>query len=222
MHESRDDHGPDDATGVVNATQAIHISATGSSRDLTVLERLEAFRDLIRHGNSLLGEVVTYCRDAEAAVAQFAAEKQDLDRTRDELQGAQQRAEQEATAARKAMAQVDAQRRELAEMRTELVKAREEVARFEREQSSHAGLLEQSLRQAKLQQAQLEEELQRVRAQAAATRSIDSRLGQIDQMEAKLRVTERELTETRRALEDERSRRDRAIALIRPKAVATS
>lgn len=153
-------------------------------------------------------------------MAQLAAEKQDVDRVRGELQEARQRADAEAVAARKAMSQVDAQRRELGEMRLELVKAREEVARFQQQHSSNADLLEQSLQQAKQQQAQLEAELQRVRSQATASRSIDSRLGQLDQMEAKLRVTERELIETRHALESERGRRDRAIALIRPKQVA--
>jgi chromosome segregation ATPase len=222
MHEQRDDHAEDGAgTGSpVTTDAAVHLPSAGAPGDLTVLERLEAFRDLIRHGNNLLGEVVSYCRDAEAAVAQFAAEKQDLDRTRTELHEAQQRAEAEAAAAQKALGQVDAQRRELGEMRTELLKAREEVARFQKEQASNADQLEHSLRHAKQQQAQLEEEMQRIRLQATASRAIDSRLGQLDQMEAKLRVTERELQETRRALEDERSRRDRAIALIRPKQVA--
>ena len=184
---------------------------------MTVLERLEAFRDLIRHGNSLLGEVVAYCREAEAAVSQIAAEKQEIDRVRADLQDAQKRADAQADAARDAMAQADTQRRQLSAMREELLKARSEIDEFQRAQAANATALEASLRDARQQQLRLEDELQRVRAQATSSRTIDSRLGQVEQMEAKLRVTERELADTRRALEDERSRRDRAIALIKPK-----
>lgn len=182
-----------------------------------MLERLEAFRDLIRHGNALLGEVVAYCREAEAAVSQIAAEKQEIDRVRAELHEAQTRADSEAEAARQAMAQADVQRHQLGAMREELLKARAEIEAFQQTQAVNATALETSLRDARQQQLRLEEELQRVRAQAASSRTIDSRLGQVDQIETKLRVAERELAETRRALEDERSRRDRAIALIKPK-----
>jgi hypothetical protein len=175
---------------------------------------------LIRHGNALLGEVVVYCRDAEAALNQLAAEKQDLDRTRAEVHEARKRADADAEAARSAMAQVDAQRRELAAMKDELVQARSEIQQFQETQQRGAKALEQSLVDAKQQQRQLEQELQRVRAQAATSRTIDSRLGQLDQMEARLRVTERELADTRQALEQERSRRDRAIALIKPRQIS--
>jgi capsule polysaccharide export protein KpsE/RkpR len=168
----------------------------------------------------LLGEVVTYCRDAEAAVSQLAADKQDLDQTRTELEEARARADAEASAARNALAQVDMQRQELGEMRGELIKARAEMEQLNRTQNNSAETLERSLREAKQQQIQLEQELQRVRAQAASSRTIDHRLAQVEQMETKLRLTERELAETRNALESERSRRDRAIALIKPKQAA--
>jgi DNA repair ATPase RecN len=186
------------------------------------LQRLEAFRDLIRHGNALLGEVVTYCRDAEAAVSQLTVDKLNLDEMRTELEDARTRADAEAAAARTAMAQVDSQRRELNEMRTELVTARGEMEQIQTSQSQSAASLEKSLREARDQQTQLEHELQRVRVQAASSRTIDTRLAQVEQMESKLRLTERELIETRRALESERSRRDRAIALIKPKQIAES
>ena len=185
-----------------------------------MLERLEAFRDLIRHGNNLLGEVVSYCRDAESALTQLAAEKQDFDRVRAELQNAREQADAEAQAARRAMGQVDVQRRELGEMKAELLTARDEVAKFRRDQTHTTSALEQSLAEAKQQQQRLQEELQRAHVQAHSTRTIEHKLGELDQMEAKLRLAERELSETRRALEDERGRRDRAIALIRPKQVA--
>jgi chromosome segregation ATPase len=177
---------------------------------------------LIRHGNALLGEVVTYCREAEAAVNQLAADKQGLDQMRAELEDARARADAEAAAARTALGQVDAQRRELGEMRGELIKARTEMEQFHHTQNHNAEALERSLREAKQQQIQLEQELQRVRAQAASSRTIDHRLAQVEQMEAKLRLTEHELAETRHDLESERSRRDRAIALIKPKQVAES
>lgn len=186
---------------------------------MTVLERLDAFRELIRHGNLLLGEVIAYCRDAEAVITQLAAEKQDFDRLRNEIEDAKARADREAQAAQVALGQVESQRRELVAMRTELLKARGELDEFERSQSAGAEKLERSLAEARQQQTQLEQELERVRTQAASTRAIDARLVQIEQMESKLRVTERELADTRRALEDERSRRDRAIALIKPRSV---
>lgn len=223
MHDARSHHVSDDATGPRAAAESgasVHVPATRPAGDLTVLERLEAFRDLIRHGNVLLGEVVAYCHDAEAAVAQIAAEKQDIDRVRAELQDATNRAEAEANATRSAMAQVDAQRRELNEMRAELLAARAEVGEFQRNQDENAAALEQRLQEAREQQKKVEEELQRVRSQTASSRTLDNRLGQVEQMEARLRLAERELTDTRRALEDERSRRDRAIALIKPRQVA--
>jgi DNA repair exonuclease SbcCD ATPase subunit len=205
-----------------NATvdTALHVSAAGSPGELTVLERLEAFRGLIRHGNALLGEVVAYCREAEAAVNQIAAEKQDIDHLRGDLQEARLRADTEANAARATMAQAEAQRREVSQMRDELLKAHAEIEQFQRIQSTNAETLEQSLIDARQQQIRLEEELQRVRTQATSSRTLESRLGQLDQMEAKLRVTERELADTRHALEDERGRRDRAIALIKPRQIA--
>jgi chromosome segregation ATPase len=198
----------------------VSVSSARPSGELTVLQRLEAFRDLIRHGNALLGEVVSYCREAEAAVNQLAADKQDVDQMRAELQDARSRAEAEAAAARHAMGQVEAQRHELGGMRQELIQARAAMEQFQRNQSHSAETLERSLRDAKQQQVELEHELQRVRAQAASARTLDQRLAQIDHMETKLHVTERELAETRRALETERSRRDRAIALIKPKQAA--
>lgn len=163
--------------------------------------------------------MVAYCRDAETALTQLAAEKQDLDRVRQEVEQGKARAEAEADAARTALALVDAQRRELNAMRDDLVKAREEMTSFQQAQRDGAAALESSLREAKQQQRQLEQELQRVRAQTASSHTLDTRLGQLDQMEARLRTTERELADTRTALETERSRRDRAIALIKPKEV---
>lgn len=162
--------------------------------------------------------MVAYCRDAEAAVNQLAAEKQDLDRVRADLEQARARADHEAEAARSALAHAETQRAELDGMRDELLKARAEMEQFNVAQRQGAADLERSLRESKDQQVRLEEELQRVRAQAVSSRTLDSRLGQLDQIQAKLRVTERELTDTRAALEAERSRRDRAIALIKPKA----
>jgi chromosome segregation ATPase len=224
MHDNRPDpfnSGPGGAQPERGAIPAsVPLSATRAPGDLTVLERLDAFRELIRHGNTLLGEVLVYCRDAEAALNQIAAEKQENDHVRSELEEARQRATSEANAVRDAMAQAETQRRELAEMRKELVAARAAVTTFEQTQAAAATGLEQRLREAKEQQARLEAELQRVQAQAASTRTLDAQLQQVDGMQAKLRATERELTETRRALESERGRRDRAIALIKPREVA--
>jgi chromosome segregation ATPase len=168
----------------------------------------------------LLGEVVAYCRQAEAAVTQLAAEKQSLDEMRAELEGARARADAQAAAAHKAMSQVDVQRQELNAMHGELMKARSEIEQFQTAQRGAADSLEQSLREAKEQQQQLEQELQRVRTQTVSSRALDHRLAQVEQMETKLRLTERELSDTRQALETERSRRDRAIALIKPKQAA--
>lgn len=181
------------------------------------MQRLEAFRDLIRHGHALLGEVVAYCQEAEAAVNQLAADKNDLDRMQAELEAARARADAEAAAARNAVAQVEAHRRELIGMRDELVKARSDMDAYHQAQHRSAEALERSLAEAKQQQRQLEDELQRVRGQTLSTRALDARLAQVGQMETRLRLTEKELAETRRALEAERSRRDRAIALIKPK-----
>ena len=224
MHHQRAHHAENRADSGSEACvpeSPLQLSPAGPSGELTILERLEAFRDLIRHGNSLLGEVVSYCHEAESAVAQLAAEKQDFDRVRAELNVAREHADAEAQAARRAMVQVDAQRKELGEMKAELLSARDEVSRFHRDQTENTQTLEQSLVEAKQQQQRLEEELRRVQVQAHSTRTIETKLSELDQMEAKLRLAERELSETRRALEDERGRRDRAIALIRPKQVAS-
>lgn len=148
---------------------------------------------------------------------QLAAEKREVDRSRAELEQAHARADAEAEAARNALAHVEAQRGELEAMRTDLLKTRAEMEQFEQAQQQGAADLERSLGEAKAQQLRLEEELRRVRAQAVSSRTLDSRLGQLEQMQAKLRVTERELADTRQALEAERGRRDRAIALIKPK-----
>lgn len=137
-----------------------------------------------------------------------------------ELEVVQARAQADAESSRAAVSQLEAQRRELSAMRAELLKARAEMDTFQSGQTENAASLERSLAEARQQQRQLEAELQRVRAQAMSAQTLDRRLGQLDEMEAKLRMNERELSETRRALEEERSRRDRAIALIRPKAVA--
>lgn len=139
---------------------------------------------------------------------------------RTDLEQARARADAEAEAARVTLAQVDAQRRELGAMRDELMKARAEMEQFERTQNQSAETLEHSLREAKQQQTQLEQELLRVCTQSVSSRAIESRLSQIEQMETKLRLTERELADTRLALEAERGRRDRAIALIKPKQIA--
>lgn len=182
---------------------------------MTVLQRLEAFRELIRHGNSLLGEVVAYCKEAEAAVAQLAADKQDIDRVRGELEEARSRADAEGEAARKAMAQVQQQSQELSAMREELVAARSEVDAFQRTQNENASALERSLEESREQQKRLEEELARVRSQSRPMPSLD-----LEAMQTKMRTTEALLEQTRRDLANERARRDRAVALIKPKAVA--
>lgn len=158
-----------------------------------------------------------YCREAEAALNELAADRRAVDQMRVELEEARARADAEANAARVAMSKAETQRRELEEMRAELVKTRGDMDEFHRTQNKSAEILEQSLREAREQQTRLEQELHRVQAQTASSRTIDTRLAQLDQMETKLRTTERELATTRRALEDERGRRDRAIALIKPK-----
>ena len=155
-----------------------------------------------------------YCREAEAAVAELASDKQHIDQVRTELEEAKARAEGEAGAARLALAQVDVQRRELETMRTELIKTQAEMVAIGRDQTRDKEALESSLREAKLRQARLEEELHRVREQATL-----SRVTQLDGIEKRLRATELELADTRRALESERSRRDRAIALIKPREI---
>ncbi|HVU35290.1 MAG TPA: hypothetical protein VHE61_17775 [Opitutaceae bacterium] len=150
---------------------------------------------------------------------EIAADKKDLDRMRMDLEQARVRADAEADAARTALAQLDVQRRELEAMRTELLRARTEMEQFQANQSQNAEALESSLREARKQQTQLEEELQRVRSHSVSPRTLDARLAQLGHMEAKLHATERELADTRQALEEERGRRDRAIALIKPKPV---
>lgn len=187
---------------------------------MTVLERLEAFRALIRQGNALLGEVVVYCREAEAAVGQLAAEKATLDRARSEVQAARAQATADANTAALAMEQVEAQRAELGLMREELSRARSEMTAARASQNGVAEALERSLQDARQRQTELEAELDRVRSQGVSAHAIETRLVQIEQMESRLRAAERELSDARRALQDERGRRDRAIALIKPKAVA--
>lgn len=187
---------------------------------MTVLERLEAFRALIRQGNALLGEVVVYCREAEAAVGQLAAEKATLDRARSEVQAARAQATADANTAARAMEQVEAQRAELGLMREELSRARSEMTAARASQNGVAEALERSLQDARQRQTELEAELDRVRSQGVSAHAIETRLVQIEQMESRLRAAERELSDARRALQDERGRRDRAIALIKPKAVA--
>lgn len=162
---------------------------------------------------------MVYCRQAEAAVNQLASDKQVLDRTRAELEAEKARAVEEAEAARALAAQLEEQRTELASMRAELARARADVEDVQQHQRLSAGELEKSAREAREQQARLAEELARVRSQSAASQLIETKLAAVDGIETKLRSTERELAETRRALEAERSRRDRAIALIKPKTI---
>lgn len=181
------------------------------------MERLEAFRDLIRHGNTLLGEVVTYCRDAEAAVAQFAAEKASVDVLQERLGEATTALATAGDDLRRVESALESERATCSAMRAELQTLRSQVGDLQRHQTQRETELERSLAESATRQIRLQQEITTSRAAAAESRSLDARLAQLDGIEAKLRSTERELLETRQALEQERSRRDRAIALIRPK-----
>lgn len=178
------------------------------------MERLEAFRGLIRHGNTLLGEVVTYCREAEAAVAQFAAEKESVDSLQAKLTEATTAVALAGDEVRRLEAALDAERASVRSLHLELEAARSQVGSLQRGQSQREVELERTIAEAAKRQIRMQQELAAARTSAAASRSLDT---QLDGIEAKLRSTERELLETRQALEQERSRRDRAIALIRPK-----
>lgn len=184
------------------------------------MERLEAFRDLIRHGNTLLGEVVTYCREAEAAVAQFATEKAGIDALQAQLTEATTALAIAGEEVRRGEAALEAERAAAGALRVELETIRAQVGTLQRTQTQREKELERSLAEATTRQIRLQQEISSSRAAVVESRSLDARLAQLDGIEAKLRSTERELLETRQALEQERSRRDRAIALIRPKAVA--
>ncbi|PTX91345.1 hypothetical protein [Opitutus sp. ER46] len=173
----------------------------------------------MRQGNALLGEAVAHCREADLALAQVAAERQDIERVRAELDRARDRAEAEAGVARSAMAQLETQRAQLSAMRDELLKARGDLEGFQRAQHASEESLQQRLTEAREQQQHLEAELERLRRQGEASRTLNTTLGQLDLLEGKLRVTERELAATRHALDEERGRRDRAIALIKPRAL---
>ncbi len=181
------------------------------------MERLEAFRGLIRHGNLLLGEVVTYCREAEQAVAQFAAEKESADVLKSQLIEANAVAAAANAEARHAEAALEGERMAVQGLRAELAEVRRQLDELQQHQSQREADLARTLAESTERHTRLMQEAAASQVALRESKQLDARLARAEGVEARLRSMERELLETRQALEQERGRRDRAIALIRPK-----
>jgi hypothetical protein len=201
---------------------AISVSLHAPGRtggDLSILQRLQSFQDLLRHGQSLLGETTALLQQAETMAQQIAAEKEATDRLRGELEEARAQANNQAEAANRALGQVEAQSKELAAMREELVQARSAVERFQEEQIQGAKALEDRLEESRKAQSNLETELARVRTAAPSVQVVQQNREGLVLMEKRLQATEDELKRTRHELESERARRNRMMALVKPKQV---
>lgn len=167
----------------------------------------------------MLGETTALLQQAETMAQQIAAEKEATDRLRGELEEARAQANNQAEAANRALGQVEAQSKELAAMREELVQARSAVERFQEEQIQGAKALEDRLEESRKAQSNLETELARVRTAAPSVQVVQQNREGLVLMEKRLQATEDELKRTRHELESERARRNRMMALVKPKQV---
>ena len=189
----------------------VPISPAGPSGELTspsnpaLWERVEAFRDLLQRGSRLLGEVLTFTRNAEDALGAIEREKVRLDRERQALadEAARMRVEAGERAAH------------LTALQDELAALRARVDRASGEHLADRNALEVRLEEALARSRQLERELQHLSAKASSEAAA-SRLREFADLEQRTSALERELEQTRATLKSERARRDRAISLIKP------
>lgn len=168
-------------------------------------ERVEAFRDLLQRGSRLLGEVLTFTRNAEDALGAIEREKVRLDGERQVLadEAARMRVEAGERAAR------------LTSLQGELTALRARVDRASAEHSADRKTLELRLEDSLARSMQLERELQTFRAKASSE-AAECRRREYADLEQRTSALERELEQTRATLQSERARRDRAISLIKP------
>jgi len=185
------------------------ISPTGSSGDAEpkLTERVEAFQDLLQHGHVLLGEVLAFAQNAENALAQLSADQAALDTARQQVEGERQRAEA-------ALQQVEQQRALLATMRDEMEHTRREMETSHELQSASAQQLEQALAESRRQQKALETELTRYRSKKEDASQVTNRTAAFAEMQRKLAQVQAELNITRKTLDEERLRRNRALDML--------
>ena len=185
------------------------ISPAGSPGDVEpkLTERVEAFQDLLQHGHVLLGEVLAFAQNAENALAQLSADQAALDTARQQVEGERQRAEA-------ALQQVEQQRALLAAMRDEMERTRREMETSHELQSAGAQQLEQALAESRRQQKTLEMELTRYRAKQEDANQVTNRTAAFAEMQRKLAQVQAELNTTRKTLDEERLRRNRALDML--------
>jgi chromosome segregation ATPase len=170
-------------------------------------ERVEAFQDLLQHGHALLGEVLAFAQNAENALAQLSADQAALDTARQQVDGERQRAEA-------ALQQVEQQRALLATMRDEMERTRREMEASHELQSASAQQLEQALVESRRQQKALETELTRYRSKKEDAGQVTNRTAAFVEMQRKLAQVQAELNITRKTLDEERLRRNRALDML--------
>jgi chromosome segregation ATPase len=170
-------------------------------------ERVEAFQDLLQHGHALLGEVLAFAQNAENALAQLSADQAALDTARQQVEGERQRAEA-------ALQQVEQQRALLATMRDEMERTRREMEASHELQSASAQQLEQALVESRRQQKALETELTRYRSKKEDASQVTNRTAAFAEMQRKLAQVQAELNITRKTLDEERLRRNRALDML--------
>jgi len=185
------------------------ISPPGSPGDAEprLAERVEAFQDLLQHGHALLGEVLAFAQNAENALAQLSADQAALDSARQQVEGERQRAEA-------ALQQVEQQRALLATMRDEMEHTRREMETSHELQSAGAQQFEQALAESRRQQKALETELIRYRAKKEDASQATHRTAAFAEMQRKLAQVQAELNITRKTLDEERLRRNRALDML--------
>ena len=185
------------------------ISPPGSSGDAEprLTERVEAFQDLLQHGHALLGEVLAFAQNAENALAQLSADQAALDTARQQVEGERQRAEA-------ALQQVEQQRALLATMRDEMERTRREMEASHELQSASAQQLEQALVESRRQQKALETELTRYRSKKEDASQATNRTAAFAEIQRKLAQVQAELNITRKTLDEERLRRNRALDML--------
>jgi chromosome segregation ATPase len=185
------------------------VSPPGSSGDAEpkLTERVEAFQDLLQHGHVLLGEVLAFTQNAENALAQLSADQAALDTARQQVEGERQRAEA-------ALQQVEQQRALLATMRDEMERTRREMETSHELQSASAQQLEQALAESRRQQKALETELTRYRSKKEDASQVTNRTAAFAEMQRKLTQVQAELNITRKTLDEERLRRNRALDML--------
>lgn len=200
--------------------------------DVELWKQVEAFRELLGRGNSLLSEVAVASCKAEEALRELSAEKQVLDadraaivkeREQFESERAQWRAEADASAARmeeqqaalsKAQEQLQAVSQELDQARV----AHEQAVSRTNELISRMGDMSQ-------RQVSMQSEMEQLTKQAAANTQTAEQKQAADagssDLQIRLEAMQRELDYTRQTLQQERERRNRAISLIKPNQVTT-